>query len=47
MLLNLVKKLAVIKGVHQNGFILYFGGFNHLNGYYWIVHYSLFPVLVI
>ena len=47
MLLKFGQKIYSNKGVDQNGFFIYFGGFKHLDGYYWIVCCSLGPVLVI
>ena len=47
MLLNFGQDIQAIKGVHQNGFYSYFGGFKHLDCYYLIACCSLGPVLVI
>ena len=41
------EEIPIIKGVHQNGFYIYFGGFKYLVYYNLIVCCSLDPVLVI
>ena len=47
MLLKFGKEIHSRKGVHQNRFFIYFGGFKCLDGYYLIVCCSLDPLLVI
>ena len=41
------EEILIIKGVHQNGFHIYFGGFKHLVYYNLIECYFLDPALVI
>ena len=41
------EEILIMKGVHQNGFYIYFGGFKPLVYYNLIVCCSLDPVLVI
>ena len=47
MSFNFAEEILIIKGVHQNGFYIYFGEFKCLVYYNLIVCCSLDPVLVI
>ena len=44
---NFGTEILIIKGIHQNAFYIYFGGFKHLVYYNLILCCSLHPVLVI